>query len=139
MNTDTARMRRLTLRFADAGLEIAFSEEQARKAVRPVRIVLACLCAGAVAFYVLTIHVFHHVLVSVSPSSMFRLVVVTLVLCVATYALTHRPVFVRRQQLIMFLLVCGMSVGVTRGSAQIPLEGLESRGFLMMLLHTLGI
>jgi len=90
MNTGTARMHRLTLRFADAGLEAAFAEEQARKAVRPVRIVLACLCAGAVAFYVLTIHVFHHVLVSVSPSVIFRAMVITLALCVVVYTLTHR-------------------------------------------------
>lgn len=41
MNADTARMHRLTLRFADAGLETAFAEEQARKAVRPIRIALA--------------------------------------------------------------------------------------------------
>lgn len=37
MNADTARMHRLTLRFADACLETAFAEEQARKAVRAAR------------------------------------------------------------------------------------------------------
>jgi len=37
MNADATRMHRLTLRFADAGLETAFAEEQARKALRPVR------------------------------------------------------------------------------------------------------
>ena len=36
MNTDTARMHRLTLRFADAGLEAVFAEEQARKGAQAV-------------------------------------------------------------------------------------------------------
>lgn len=45
MTAESARMNRLTLRFADAGLEKAFTEEQARKSLRPIRIAL--VCAGA--------------------------------------------------------------------------------------------
>jgi hypothetical protein len=43
MNPDTARMHRLTLRFTDAGLEAAFAEEQARKALKPFRVGLLCV------------------------------------------------------------------------------------------------
>ena len=58
MNPDAFRMNRFTLRFADPAMEAVFADEQARKAVRPVRIALACLGALGVCWYVLTIHVF---------------------------------------------------------------------------------
>ncbi len=40
MNADTARMHRLTLRFAGASLETAVAEEQARKTLKPFRAAL---------------------------------------------------------------------------------------------------
>jgi class 3 adenylate cyclase len=135
MNADTARMHRLTLRFADAGLETAFAEEQARKAVRPIRIALACLSTLMVGFYVLTVHVSHGLVVGIGAPNMLRVTIVALAMFALFYALTHRPVFVKRQQLIMFLTVCAMSAGVTRSSALLPFEVLESRGFTMMLMH----
>ena len=139
MNSEALRMNRFTLRFAGADIEAAFAEEQARKAVRPVRIALVCLSAGIVAFYVLVVHVFYRVIVSISPANMFRVTIFTLAVCMAGYALTHLPVFVKRQQLIMFFLTGVFSVGITLASAQIPPEGLESRGWLMLLLHTFSI
>ena len=45
MKPGTARMNRLTLRFADAELEKAFAEEQARNSLRPIRIALVCAAA----------------------------------------------------------------------------------------------
>ena len=139
MNADTARMHRLTLRFKDAELEQSFAEEQARKAVRPGRIVLACLSVGAVAFYLLTTYVFQHVLVTASPTIILRATVLCFVLCAVAYALTRHPIFVIRQQPITFLFVCAWSVGASLTSGRMPLESLESRGWLMMLLHTLSI
>lgn len=135
MNADTARMHRLTLRFAGANLEAAFAEEQARKAVRPVRIALVCLSTMIVGFYLLTVHVSHRLVVGIGGPNMLRVTIVALAMLAVFYALTHRPVFVKRQQLIMFLVVCAMSVGVTRSSAWLPFEVLESRGFTMMLMH----
>jgi class 3 adenylate cyclase len=139
MNTDTARMHRLTLRFADAGLEAAFAEEQARKAVRPIRIALACGSALFVGFYVLTVHVFHGLVVGIGGPNMLRVTIGALAWCAVVYALTYRPVFVRRQQLIMFLVVCVISAGLTWWSALLPLEVLESRGFTIMLMQTFFI
>ena len=139
MNSDSARMQRLTLRFADTGLEKTFSEAQAREAIRPARIVLVCLSAGAVAFYLLTTSVFQRVLETASPTVILRATVLTLILCSAAYVLTRLPVFVSRQQLITFLFVCAWSVGTILASAQMPLVSLQSRGWLMMLLHTLSI
>jgi len=139
MNADTARMHRLTLRFADAGLEAAFAEEQARKAVRPVRIALAGLSAMIVGFYVLTVHVYHGLVVGIGAPNMLRVTIGAFAMLAVFYALTHRPVFVKRQQLIMFLIVCLMSAGVTLWSAPLPFEVLESRGFTIMLMHTFFI
>lgn len=42
LHAHNSQMRRLTLRFADAALEAAFAEDQARKSLRPIRIALVC-------------------------------------------------------------------------------------------------
>jgi hypothetical protein len=57
MSDNAARMHPLSLRFADAGLEAAFAEEQARKAARPLR--MACLLGTVAAvFFWLLSHIF---------------------------------------------------------------------------------
>ena len=139
MNDEALRMSRFTLRFAGADVEAAFTEEQARKAVRPVRIALACLGALSVGNYVLTIHVFKGIVVGIGALNMLYATIASLVVYAAIYALTYRPVFLKRQQLIMFLLACLLSVGITRYSARLPLEVLESRGFTILLAYTFFI
>ncbi len=135
MNADAFGMNRFTLRFAGGDMEAAFAADQARKAVRPVRIAIACLCVLMVLYYVLTIHVFKGIVVGFGADQMLRLGIGGLAIFAAVYALTYRPVFLKRQQLIMFLLACLISVGVIRGSARLPLEVLEARGFTGMLAY----
>ena len=130
------RMNRLTLRFADAGLESVYAQEQARKALRPVRIALVCASALVLAYYVLTIHVFPRMVVGIGSAATLRLTISGVLLCALVYALTYRPVFLKRQQLIMFLVVCVMSAGIARASTRLPTEVLEARGFTIMLMHT---
>ena len=140
MTTDAAmRMNRFTLRFADAEMEAAFADEQARKAVRPVRIALVVLGALQLGNYVLTIHVFKSIVVGIGALNTLLTTIEALLLYAMFYALTYRPVFLKRQQLIMFLLACLISVGVTRHSALLPLDVLESRGFTIMLVYTFFI
>ena len=140
MTTDAAmRMNRFTLRFADAEMEAAFADEQARKAVRPVRIALVVLGALQLGNYVLTIHVFKSIVVGIGALNTLRTTIEGLLLYAMFYALTYRPVFLKRQQLIMFLLACLISVGVTRHSALHPLDVLEARGFTIMLVYTFFI
>ena len=140
MTTDAAmRMNRFTLRFADAEMEAAFADEQARKAVRPARIALVVLGALQLGNYVLTIHVFKSIVVGIGALNTLRTTIEGLLLYAMFYALTYRPVFLKRQQLIMFLLACLISVGVTRHSALLPLDVLESRGFTIMLVYTFFI
>jgi class 3 adenylate cyclase len=139
MNADAFRMNRFTLRFAGADVEAAFAHEQARKAVRPVRIALVSLAALNLAYYVLTIHVFKSIVVGIGALNLLAITIVSLAIYAMFYALTYRPVFLKRQQLIMVLLACLISVGVTRSTARLPLEILESRGFTIMLTYTFFI
>jgi class 3 adenylate cyclase len=139
VNDNAFRMNRFTLRFAGADMEAAFAEEQARKAVRPVRIALACLGALSVGNYVLTIHVFKGIVVGIGALNMLYATIAGLVAYAVVYALTYRPVFLRRQQLIMFLFACLGSVAITRVTARLPLEILESRGFTFMLIYVFFI
>ncbi|MCX7166386.1 MAG: hypothetical protein NTV11_08935 [Rhodocyclales bacterium] len=89
MNADTARMNRFTLRFADAELEQAFAEEQARKSLRPIRIAL--VCAAAITLFLIWPAAFW-----ISPPTrewmpgIVALVLATVGLC---YVLTHRNFF----------------------------------------------
>ena len=139
MNDEALRMNRFTLRFADVDIEAAFADEQARKAVRPVRIALVCLGALSVGSYVLTIHVFKGIVVGIGALNMLLAVIASLVVYAAGYALTYRPVFLKRQQLIMFIVACLISIGITRAMARLPFEIMESRGFTLSLMYTFFI
>ena len=133
MKEDPFHMHRFTLRFASETVELVFAQEQALKAVRPVRIALACLSVLVICYYVLTIHIFRNIVVGIGSGNMLRVMLGTLAMCAAAYMLSHRPVFLKRQQLCMCLLAGLMVVGITRGSARLPLEVLESRGFTVIL------
>lgn len=135
MDADAFRMNRFTLRFAGADMEAAFADEQARKAVRPVRIALVVLGALQVANYVLTIHVFKSIVVGIGALNTLFSTMEALLLYAVVYALSYRPIFLKRQQLIMFLLACLISVGVTLHSARLPLDVIEARGFTIMLVY----
>ncbi len=134
MSDDAFRMNRFTLRFAGVDMEAAFADDQARKAVRPVRIALACIAALNVGNYVLTIHVFKGIVVGIGALNMLYATIGALVIYAVVYALTYRPVFLRRQQLIMFLFACLISVAITWVTARHPREILEARGFTFMLI-----
>ena len=135
MNADTFRMNRFTLRFADADNETAFADEQARKAVRPVRIAFVVLGALQVGNYVLTTHVFKSIVVGIGALNTLLTTIEGLLLYAVFYALSYRPIFLKRQQRIMFLLACLISVGVTLHSARLPIDVLDARGFTIMLVY----
>ena len=139
MTVDAYRMNRFTLRFVDAVKEATFAEEQARKAVRPVRIALVVLGALQAANYILTVHVFQSIVVGIGALNTLLTTIGALLLYAMFYALTYRPIFLKRQQPIMFLLACLMSVGVTHHSALLPLDVIDSRGFTIPLVYTFFI
>jgi class 3 adenylate cyclase len=136
MTPDALRMNRFTLHFAGADAEAAFAAEQARKAVRPVRIALVVLCGLLLTFYVLTIHVFPGVFVGIGASASQRYSVVASAILAGVYALTYRPVFLRHQQLVMGILAGLLWIGTVRSSVQLPFAVIEARGYTMPLMFT---
>ena len=133
MKPDAARMNRFTLRFADADLEKAFAEEQARKSLRPIRIAL--VCAAAITLFLVSPLVFW-----VSPHArewMPEIVTMVLAMTVLCYALTHRPVFLRRHQWVMLVMACVMSLGIVRSMSLSPI--FEASGFFMVTIHLFSI
>lgn len=134
MNPDSTRMHRLTLRFADAGMETAFAEEQARKSLRPFRIAL--IFAGALALVVWPAAVHMAPSLEEHMPGIVALLFVTLGIC---YALTRTQVFLRWHQRIMLALVCVMSIGVTFVVSHYPPQLLEASGFFLMAIHLFSI
>jgi class 3 adenylate cyclase len=130
---NAARMDRLTLRFADAELEKTFAEEQARKSVRPIRIALVCSAA-------LTVLFLWPAALWMSPSSrewISGIVAMTLVTVCLGYALTRRPIFLRRHQWMMLAMACVMSFGMIRA---VSLSStFEVSGFFLMVIHLFSI
>jgi len=135
MNPDTTRMHRLTLRFADASVEKAFAEEQARKSLRPIRIALVCAAA-------LMLFVVWPASVKIAPFMLEHmprvttLVLATLGVC---FALTHRPVFLHRHQWIMLALACVMSVGMISIASNHPPQFLITAGYFLVVIHLFSI
>jgi signal transduction histidine kinase len=109
MSDAAARMHPLSLRFADAGLEAAFAGEQARKAVRPVR--MACLLGAAgTVFFGLLGQIFP------PPGGRAGLAVglaAMLAVFVLTYALSHTPSYLRGQQAVGIAGTCAISAVFT--------------------------
>jgi class 3 adenylate cyclase len=134
MIADAARMHRLTLRFADAGLEKAFAEEQARKSLRPIRIALVCAGVAMVGSWPAIIHIAPTI--QEHMPRIAALVLATLGVC---YALTHTQVFLRRHQWVMLALACWMSVGVVTTARFYPPQLLEASGFFLMVMHLFSI
>lgn len=133
MNPPAARMDRLTLRFADAELEQAFAEEQAKKSLRPIRIALVCV--AAITLFVLWPLVYWgNIPAREWMPGMVAIALVTVGIC---YALTHRPVFLRRHQWLMLAMVCMMSLGLIRAVSLSPT--FEASGFFLLSLHLFSI
>ena len=135
MSDDAARMHPLSLRFADAGLEAAFAEEQARKAARPFR--MACLLGTASA-------VFLGLLGQVFPSPGRRAglavsLAAMLAVFVLTYALSRTPSFLRCHQAIVLAGACVISAVFT-GVASLLGEPRALAWFLsLVVLHIVFI
>lgn len=127
------------LRFEDAATEAAFDGDQARKAVRPVRIALAVLSTLALAFYVAMVHVFPGTFVGIGNEPMLRATIGLVGTCAVVYLITFRPVFLRRQQLVMALLACVLWTGFIRSAGLSPPAVLDARGYTMPLLFTFYI
>jgi len=139
MNDGAFRMNRLTLRFADAAEEAAYAEEHARKSVRPIRIVLAAIVVLMVLVYLMFISLVPLGIIARPGENMARALVVVILFCAILYALSRQPMFLRRQQTILFAVMCLFSAIVIMVTSPMPAEYLLTRGWLLMLLHMFSI
>jgi len=135
MNTDAARMNRLTLRFADAGLERTFAKEQAQKSLRPTRIAL--ICAGALILTVIWPAAYW--IKSTMLEYMPAIVTLFLFALAVFYAATHRPFFLRRHQWVMLFLACAASLGLIGIAARYPPSIMETSGYFFLVIHLFSI
>jgi class 3 adenylate cyclase len=133
------RMSRLTLRFADAAVEAAYADEHARKSVRPFRILLAANVVVTALVYVLVVFVTHAGIAARPGGSVERPLVMIVGTSALLYALSRQPLFLRRQQTILFVVFCLFSSGIISLASRMPADFLVTRGWLHMLLQTFTI
>ena len=132
-------MNRLTLRFADAAMEAAYAEEHARKSVRPIRILLGAIMVMAVLTYLLIVTFAPSGIVASPGGGVQRPLAFVILVCAVFYALSRQPLFLRRQQTVLFALFCLFSAMVVVASSRMPAEFLVTRGWLNMLLQLFTI
>lgn len=137
MNADTARMHRLTLRFADADLEALFTEEQAGKALKPFRAAMICFAVVVLILWLLLDDLLPQI-----PGTNTRLYIpmlVMLAILTVGYARSHMRSFLRRHQLVVLAGALGFAAVSVWICSLIPRSSLDSVGLALTIVHTLNI
>jgi len=127
-------MNRLTLRFADAGMEATFAEEQARRSLRPIRIALVCAGTPMLVMWPLFIRL--------APSfeeHMLGMTATVLAMLGFCYAMTYTQIFLRRHQWMMLALACVLSLGVVAIVPRYPPPMVEASGYFLLVMHLFSI
>jgi class 3 adenylate cyclase len=133
MRDDAFRMNRFTLRFADPAAEAAYAAEHARKAVRPVRILIAAIAAFVVLQFVLISTLAPRgIIADASENFAFRAIIVV-ASCAILYAITWLPMFLGRQQAVVACSFAALGAMAIVGTARMPADFLVTRGFINML------
>jgi len=130
-------MHRLTLRFADAGLEAVFAEEQARKALKPFRAAMIC-----VAGVMLVIWLLMGKLLPQIPDVKARLYVPMLVLLAILtwgYVRSYMRSFLRMHQLSVLIGAWGLAAAVVGICSLMPRTSLDAAGLAIVIIHTLNV
>jgi class 3 adenylate cyclase len=132
-------MSRYTLRFRDPAVEAAYAEEHARKSLRQIRIMLASILAIGLLFYLLIISLAPLGIMTPRGENIWGRAASLILVCAILYALSHQPMFLRRQQTILFTAFCLFSVGLINLTSRMPADALVSRGQQLLLVQTLLI
>ncbi len=137
MDDELARIHPVTLRFADAGLEQAFREEQARKTLKPLRAAIVASSAAILVFWALLPDILPQV-----PNARGRLatpMLVILAILAYGYARSHTKSFLRMQQPYLLAGALGMAAAAVGIGALLPRAALDSTGLVIGVLHTLNV
>ena len=137
MADDALRMNRLSLRFADVRVEASYVKEQAQKSLRPIRIALIAAVIFFAALLALSVAPF---LPQVFPGDLnIGVAVIGLGYCAAFYVASHTPLFLHWQQQVTLVTMCLFSALAIVFVSRIPIEILETRGYLLLVVHTYNI
>jgi class 3 adenylate cyclase len=133
MHDDAFRMDPLTLRFADRAAEAAYAAEHARKALRPVRILIAAIAAFVVLQYVVMSTLAPRGVITDASGSFAVRAILVVASCAVLYAITWLPTFLDRQQAVILCSFAALGAMAIVGTARMPEEFLVTRGFLNMM------
>jgi signal transduction histidine kinase len=127
-------MHRLTLRFADAGLEASFAEEQALKAQRHLRMVVPWSAGIMLVMWALA-----GVALPYIPDAHGRIavpVVAALGTLALGYALSSTPLFLRFQQIFVMIFMCIVSAAAIGFALITPSTTFLPIGYLLVIINT---
>ena len=136
MTASTARMHPLTLRFADAGLEAVFAEEQAHKVIKPFRAATLCIAGMVLIIWLLLDKLLPQV-----PDAKAQLnipMLVMLVIMAYAYVRSHMHSFLRMHQISVVIGAWGLAAVIVEVSSLLPRTSLDSVG-MMVIVHTLNV
>jgi len=137
VNADTARMHRLTLRFADAQLESVFSEEQARKALKPFRAAMICMAGMVLIIWLLMDKILPQI--PAVKARMYVPMLAMLAILAYAYARSHMRSFLRMYQLSVLIGTLGLAAALVMICSLMPRASLEAAGLAMVMVHTLNV
>ncbi len=137
MEDDLARVHPISLRFADAGLEQAFREEQARKLLKPFRTVVIAVFLVLIVIWALLPELLPQV-----PGASARFatpMLIMLAMFAYAYARSYMQSFLRIQQLSMLLGAWGLAAALVSIDSLLPSAALEGMGLAIIVVHTLNV
>ena len=136
MGDDALRMNRFSLRFADPGLEAAFTADQVRKALRPARVTLLVSFAVVLCFWVLLDQIATQV--PRARALFFVPMFVFLATLALTFALTYTQAFLKYYGTSAVMMTCAISAIFAWCAAIAPPETVVADMLILMVIHTLN-
>ena len=139
MGDDALRMNRLSLRFADPGLEAAFMADQARKALRLARVAALVAVAAVFCFWLLADRI-SFLEVSNARELYFLPAFTIMAILALTYAHTYTQVFLNYYGTGVVMMVCAISAAFAGTATVVPPSTAMLAGvMIMMVIHTLNV
>ena len=137
MEDDVARMHLLTLRFADAGLEQAFREEQARKSLKPFRAAMIALSVVILVAWALLPDILPQVVDARAGFSTPMLIM--LAIFAYGYARSYMKSFLRMQQITLLVGAWGAAMALVGIGSLLPRAGPDATGLVIIVIQTLNV
>lgn len=136
MNADSTHMHRLTLRFADAGVEQTFCDEHARKALKPFRVGVLSAVGVVLIIWILLDYILPEV--PDAKARLYKPMLVMLATMTYGYARSYLSHFPRIHQPFVLAGALALTANLVWMSSFLTRASLEAIG-IMLLIHTLNV